>query len=337
MNLPAYLRDSSAPPRSLTDFEILASVRSVLRQERDQLQSFYEKVPVEMAEAARIIHDCQGAVIVSGIGKAGWVGQKLSASFASTGTRSHFVHAAEAFHGDLGRVAEDDVILVLSNSGETEEVVKILPPLQRQGNRLIALTGSRCSTLARRADCVIDYGRVREACPNNLAPSTSTTLMLAIGDALALTVSSMKGFTALDFGRYHPGGSLGRKLQMVDEAMRPLSHCRVTVPQATVRESIARQARQGRRSGALLILSPENRLLGIFTDSDLVRILERKQDGALDQPIAELMTADPIRIRAGSLVSEAVDLLSSRCISELPVVDDEDRVVGMIDITDVIA
>ena len=165
----------------------------------------------------------------------------------------------------------------------------------------------------------------------------STTLMLAIGDALALTVSSLKGFAAIDFARYHPGGSLGRKLQTVDQAMRPLSVCRTSMEDCTVRESISNQARQGRRTGAILVIDDCNRLRGIFTDSDLVRILEQREDQLLDQPVGKVMTSNPVTIRTGELVSDAIEILSSKCISELPVIDDCGKVLGLIDITDVIA
>lgn len=321
----------------VTDFELLSRARIIIRQEAEALSRFQGEIPLSFADAVRMIKECNGSVIVTGIGKAGWIGQKISASFASTGTRSHFLHAAEAFHGDLGRVDGQDIVLVLSNSGETEEVVKTLPALRKSGASLIAITGSEQSTLGKYCNCTIAYGSISEACQNNLAPSTSTTLMLAIGDALALTVSNLYGFSALDFARFHPGGSLGRKLQTVDEVMRPLAECRTTLPNSTVRESISTQARQGRRTGALLVLGPENRLEGIFTDSDLVRLLEKKQDQLLDQPIDQLMTTSPYQITFGSMVSEAVEILSANFISELPVVNSEGFAVGLIDITDVIA
>ena len=336
MNLAAKNSEVN-PTRGITDFEILSSVRSVIRLESDGLKKFGSNIPLEFVDAVRAISLCAGSVMVTGIGKAGWIGQKISASFASTGTKSHFLHAAEAFHGDLGRVDSEDVVLFLSNSGETEEVIKMLSPLRKSGAKLIAITGQEQSTLGSYCDCTITYGKVSEACQNNLAPSVSTTLMLAIGDALALTVSGLKGFTEMDFARFHPGGSLGKKLQTVDQAMRPLSQCRTTEPSQTVRESISGQARKGRRTGAILVTNADGRLAGIFTDSDLVRLLEQRQDSLLDQPVAEMMTSDPVAIQSGHLVSEAIEILSSRCISELPVVDDQNRVLGMIDITDVIA
>ena len=332
---PAKKLDASSHPT--TDFEILSTAKTVLGVEADALTKFTKSIPVELAEAVRMVQACQGCVVVSGIGKAGWIGQKISASLASTGTRSHFLHPAEAFHGDFGRVHSDDLVLVLSNSGETEEVVRMIPSLRKSGAQLMCITGNEKSTLATNCDCVVPYGRVNEACSNGLAPSTSTTLMLAIGDAIALTVSCFKGFTSIDFAQFHPGGSLGRKLQTVDEIMRPLHKCRTTHCNESIREAIASQAKHGRRTGAILVVDEAQRLMGIFTDSDLVKLLEQKNDSRLDQPISESMTATPIHIESGQFVSEAIDILSDKCISELPVVDQEGQALGMIDITDVVS
>lgn len=341
----AALRNPSGLP-GITNFEILKNAASVIQRESSELDRFAKKIPLELAEAVRIIHDCQGSVIVSGIGKAGWIGQKISATFASTGTRSHFMHAAEAMHGDFGRVDQEDVILILSNSGETEEVIRLLPVLKKFGAKLVSITSNEQSTLGKQCDCTIAYGKIPEVCDNGLAPSSTTTLMLSIGDALALTVSSSKQFSAMDFAKFHPGGSLGRKLQTAQEIMRPLADCRTTSAESTIRESIAAQAKQGRRTGAMLILSPAQELLGIFTDSDLVKILEQKQDQWLDKPISNFMTKNPYTIAADRLVSEAVEVLSSNCISELPVISSSGirssaiessvKAIGMIDITDVI-
>lgn len=334
MNINAASQQRTAG--TSTDFEILSHAVSVLRHEAEVIESFSRRVPVEFAQAARAISDCRGAVIVTGIGKAGWVGQKISASLASTGTRSHFLHAAEAFHGDFGRIDPADVLLTLSNSGETGEITRMMPVVAELASTTICITANEKSTLARQSDIAIAYGRVIEACDNNLAPTASTSLMMAIGDALALAVSRIDCFTPMDFARFHPGGSLGRRLQTACQAMRPLSDCRATAPESTIREAILESAKQGRRTGAILILDPQKKLLGIFTDSDLVKILEQKQDSLLDQPISCVMSHDPFHVHADQLVGEAIELLKSRNISELPVVDSNGVTLGLIDITDVI-
>jgi arabinose-5-phosphate isomerase len=270
------------------------------------------------------------------MGKAGWIGQKISASLASTGTRSHFLHPAEAMHGDLGRIGPDDVVLALSNSGETDELLQILPSLGKAGIPLLALTGQASSTLGRAADVVIEYGRVEEACHLNLAPSTSTTLMLGLGDALALVVSQARQFQALDFARFHPGGSLGRKLSCVRDLMRPIAQCRVARSDEIVRQIYVRSSVTERRVGVILVIDPQGKLAGIFTDSDLARLLEKHRDEMLDRPIAEVMTPRPVSVSADESVVKAVELLARKNISEIPVVDDQQRPVGLIDITDVI-
>ena len=333
---PSGARTISSQPFE-TDFELLRSVVETLKIEAREIERFSSQVPTEMARVIRLMVECKGSVIVSGIGKAGWIGQKISATLASTGTRSHFLHAAEAVHGDFGRVDPEDIVLILSNSGETEEILRLLPTLRERGACLVGLTSREDSQLARSCDTTICYGRVEEACQMGLAPSTSTTLMLAIGDALALTVSRLKEFSPADFARFHPGGSLGRQLQCVDEVMRPLTHCRTTGAQVLVRQAISDQAKQGRRTGAVLVLDSQKRLVGIFTDSDLVRLLEKKEEHLLDEPIEKVMTRKPVTVPSGVRVDEAVQLLSSRCISELPVVDDSGVALGLIDITDVIA
>src|SRR5688500_17156942 len=211
----------------LSRFEQLRLAREVVRTEAHALTALADALGDEFCQAAELIHNCRGSVIVSGMGKAGLVGQKITATLASTGTRSHFLHPAEAIHGDLGRVHRDDVLLILSYSGETDEVTKILPSLKKLAAGLIAITGQPQSTLGRLADVTLDLGPLREACPLGLAPSASTTAMLALGDALALVLSRLRHFSAVDFAKLHPGGNLGRKLARVDEVMRQLGNCRM--------------------------------------------------------------------------------------------------------------
>jgi arabinose-5-phosphate isomerase len=276
-------------------------------------------------------------VIVSGMGKAGLVGQKTTATLASTGTRAHFLHPAEAIHGDLGRVHSDDVVLMLSQSGETEEIVRLLPSLAELGVPLIAITARATSRLGRAADVVLSLGTLREACTLGLAPSTSTTAMIAVGDALALVVSRMKGFAAEDFARFHPGGSLGLQLSRVEEVMRPLQDCRVAADRLTVREVFVHLSRPGRRTGAIMLVDADGRLSGIFTDSDLARLFEANCDAAFDQPVRQVMTANPAKVEQGTRLPEAVEILRTKKISELPVVDEQNHPVGLIDITDVMS
>ena len=320
----------------LTPLEQLRYARQILRLESRSLSEIAKRLDGSFCVAIDYVYHCQGSVIVSGMGKAGLVGQKIMATFASTGTRSHFLHPAEAVHGDLGRIHRQDILLVLSQSGETEEVIRLLPSLSDLGVPIIAITGRAESRLGRAATVTIDLGPLEEACRLGLAPSTSTTAMLAVGDALALVVSQMRDFSREDFARFHPAGNLGRKLSKVDHHMRPIEQCRLAAEQATVREVFVGLAVPGRRSGAIMITEASGKLSGLFTDSDLARLFERRRDRELDGPIHEVMTAHPLAVPLGSMMAGAVTLMAERKISELPVVDGEGRPVGLIDITDVV-
>jgi arabinose-5-phosphate isomerase len=239
-------------------------------------------------------------------------------------------------HGDLGRIRADDVVIALSQSGETEEVLRLVPAIRRLDACLIAITERATSSLGVAADLCIAVGPVEEACPLGLAPSASTTVLMAVGDALALLVSRMRDFTAEDFALYHPAGTLGRKLTRVEEVMRTGRQLRRAHADESVRSVFIRLAGPTRRSGAVLIEDEESRLLGIFTDSDLARIFERRHEEDLDRSIGTVMTVDPYAIRVGSTLSEAVELLKTYKISELPVIDRGGRLVGLIDVTDLI-
>ena len=318
----------------MSRFEQLRLGREVVRQEGKTLLEISTQLDDAFCDAADVLFGCMGSVLVCGMGKAGLVGQKIAATLASTGTRSHFLHPAEAIHGDLGRVHPNDVLLLLSCSGETEEITRLLPLTSEVS--MIAITGDGGSTLARRADVVLDLGKLREADPLDLAPTSSTTAMMAVGDALALVASRMKNFTAGDFARYHPGGSLGRKLSCVDDVMRPLEQCRVALESHSVRDALVEVGRPGRRTGAVMLVDSRGVLTGLFTDSDLAKMLEERREDGLDAPVASLMTRDPMTVAGGSLLSEAVSLLASQKISELPVVDRSHRPLGLLDITDVV-
>lgn len=317
-------------------YERIALARRVLLDEARAVEQISRRIPADFDQAVERILGLSGALLVTGIGKAGWIGQKLSATFASTGTRSHFVHPGEAVHGDYGRFGADDWVLVLTNSGETEEIVRMLPRLRQSCAGIIAITSTTESSVAKSVDLVLDYGRMHEACPLGLAPTTSTTAMLALGDALALVVAQQRGFGPLDFANFHPGGNLGRKLAKVEDVMRPLERCRVASDALTVRQIYVETAGPTRRSGAILLVDTSGKLSGIFTDSDLARLLETKHDSALDGAVAEVMTRQPMTVSCGSRLQEAVERLAMRSLSELPVVDESGRPVGMIDITDLL-
>jgi len=326
----------SAALAQLTPLDQLRSGRDIVRLEGEALLELSRKLDASFCTAVELVAGCQGRVVVTGMGKAGLIGQKIAATLSSTGTRSHFLHPAEAVHGDLGCLHPQDVLLALSNSGETEEINQLLPTVVRLRVPIIAVTSTDRNSLASRADIVIQIGKLREACPWGLAPSTSTTAMLAVGDALALVASTQRGFTPQQFAVFHPAGSLGRRLKTVAEVMRPLQSLRVAQASDTVREVFVRFANVGRRSGAVLLLDLNGHLAGMFTDSDLARLLERRRDNAFDGPISSVMNSSPLTVRPESTFADVVELLADRKISELPVVDESGAPVGLVDITDVI-
>lgn len=337
MTIPfAIKKETFYPQQNVIREDCLSLARQVLQTEAKTLDMLGQRLGESFSQAIELIWNCRGSVIVSGIGKAGLVGQKIAATLASMGTRSHFLHPAEALHGDLGRVHSEDIALVLSMSGHTEEIVKMLPALAALGVPIVAVTGHPTSPLGRKASVVLDLGPIPEACPLGLAPTASTTAMLALGDALAVVLSRLRGFSSSDFARYHPGGSLGRRLLRVEEAMRPLADCRLAREKQTLRQALVQQSRPGRRTGAIMVVDEEGRLSGIFTDSDLARLLEANRDAFLDRPIAEVMTRQPTTVAAGELLTTAAAVLAERKISELPVVDRDGRPLGLIDITDVV-
>jgi arabinose-5-phosphate isomerase len=319
-----------------TEAEGLAFAREVLRIEAQAVERVRDRLNLTIARAAELVYRCPGSVIVTGMGKAGLVGQKLAATLASTGTRAFPLHPAEAVHGDLGRIRADDVVIALSQSGETDEVLRLIPALRRLGACLVAITERAGSSLGQAADLCVALGPIEEACPLGLAPSASTTALMAVGDALALLVSRMRDFRAEDFALYHPAGSLGRKLLRVEDVMRTGGKIRRAPAEETVRSVFVRLAGPRRRSGAVLIEDEDQRLLGIFTDSDLARLFEKRREADLDRPIGEVMTPDPVQIHVGATLAEAVEVIKARKISELPVVDRGGYLVGLIDLTDLI-
>ncbi len=328
--------DAVTAAATLSPFEQLRYARQIVLLESQTLAKVADRLDASFCRAVDCLYRCRGSVIVSGMGKAGLVGQKIMATLASTGTRSHCLHPAEAVHGDLGRIHDQDVMLILSQSGETEEIVRLLPSLAELGVPILAITGRAESTLGRAATVTLDLGPLDEACALGLAPSTSTTAMLAVGDALALVTSRMRNFSRQDFARFHPAGSLGLKLSKVEHLMRPREQCRVAMESKTVREVFVSLSVPGRRTGAIMLVNEAGKLRGIFTDSDLARLFEGRRDPELDHPIRQVMTVDPVRVSLGSMIGDAVTIMAQRKISELPVVDGEGRPVGLIDITDLV-
>ena len=270
------------------------------------------------------------------MGKAGLIGRKISATLSSTGTPSHFLHPAEAFHGDLGTVRPDDVVLALSYSGETEELSQILAPLRSRSIPIVSIVSTAASSLGRASTLVLEIGAIEEADALRLAPSSSAAAMLAVGDALALAASRRRKFRAEDFAKFHPGGSLGRRLSRVDDLMRPLSQCRVASDALSIREIFVSCRKPGRRVGAILLTDDEGRLTGVFTDSDLAKLFETRDADFFDRPIRDAMTRFPSVVRSGALMSEAIATLSSRKISELPVLDERGVPLGLLDVTDLV-
>jgi len=312
----------------------LAFARMVIGSEVRALQGVAKRLDEAFQRAVGMLFGCTGRVVVTGIGKAGLIGQKISATLASTGTPSYSLHPVDAIHGDLGRIVEGDVVLALSNSGETE-VVQVLKAVKRMGARVIAVTGNPRSTLAKQADVVLDIGTIEEPCPLGLAPSASTTAMLALGDALALAVANRRKFDKEQYALYHPGGELGRKLMKVEEVMRGLDHCAVVRGSATVKEALARVDRVPGRAGAACVTDRAGRLIGIFTDGDLRRRV-REDTAFLQGPISAVMTRNPKHIRLGSLAHEAAAILKKHRIDELPVADEHGKLCGIVDVQDLL-
>jgi len=312
----------------------IKQAQKVLKIEAQAIQSLSKRLGVEFNKAIELLAKCRGKVIVTGMGKGGIIGEKISATLSSTGTPSMFIHSAEAIHGDLGRVAKDDVILAISNSGETEEVVRFLPLIKKIGAKLIALTGNTRSTLAKYSDVVLDVSVRHEACPMGLAPTASTTVTLAMGDAIAVCLLKKKGFREENFAFYHPGGSLGKKLLLkVEDIMRKGKSNPVVNESALVRDVLYEIT--GARAGAASVVNKNGRLRGIFTDGDLRRHLEADSNLALKK-VKDVMTKDPITISKDCLASEALRILKEKRIDELPVVDARLRPIGMLDVQDLL-
>jgi arabinose-5-phosphate isomerase len=317
----------------------LTLARKTLAAEGEAISALARAVDESFAMAAETVFACTGKVILTGMGKAGIIARKISATLASTGTPSIFLHPGEALHGDLGRVQRGDVVIALSNSGQTEEIVRLLDHIKARGAGLIALTGAADSPLARYADVTVCYGQVEEACPMGLAPTVSTSCMLALGDALALAVMEMRGFKPEDFAVFHPAGEIGRKLLKVEQAMLFRRGEGLSLPEdsLTLSEALAKAETAQRRSGAMLLVDRNGRLSGILTDGDLRRLLIRQGTAdILSKPVRQFMTRNPKCIGLGELASKALAIMNEHRLDELPVVDREGRPVGIIDVQDLL-
>lgn len=315
----------------------LEYARKVIEAEAEAIQSVRPIVDDSFAKAAQMIYNCTGSVIVSGIGKAGIIGQKISATLASTGTPSHFLHPAEAVHGDLGRLRKNDIIVILSYGGETDEITRLINLVKQLEIKLIAITSDNDSTLSEHSEVVLCMGRMSEVCPLGVAPSVSTTCMLAIGDALAFTVMKARNFSVEDYVRFHPGGSLGAKLMTVAQSMmfKPGEKLSIAQTTDTVR-GLLEKTSDVKRHGAVMIVDEAGKLSGIITDADLRRLMTKHGARAFEFKAGDVMTANCKRIRADALAAEATAIFHKYRIDELPVVDAQDRPVGLIDVQDIV-
>lgn len=309
----------------------LDTARQVLRTEAQAISELAERVGSEFEAAVDMILSMSGRVVLTGMGKSGLVARKIAATLASTGTPSLFLHPAEAIHGDLGMLVPGDVVIALSHSGETSEILALLDTIKRIGGKLIVLTGNSGSTLAREADVLLDTSVQREGCPLNLAPMASTTAALALGDALAAALMVQKGFSELDFARLHPGGRLGRKLARVRQFMHTGETVPRVAPEAPMREVVLEMS--NKRLGSTTVLDRSGRLLGVITDGDLRRLLQREQN-PLGSAAQSVMTANPRTIGPEALAAEALHLMEERKITMLPVVDESGVLLGIVQIHD---
>lgn len=316
---------------------MLEQARQVLRMEAEAVLEQVERIDEHFKAAVEMILACPGRTVITGMGKSGIIGRKMAATLASTGTPSFYLHPAEGIHGDLGMVTEGDVVIALSNSGETGEVLHILPSLRRIGAKLIAMVGNPNSTLAKNSDIVLNVGVTREACPLGLAPTSSTTAALAYGDALALALLSKRKFTASQFAVFHPGGSLGRKLLLtVEDIMHSGTENPLVKADISVQDALFVITDKG--LGAVSVVDDDNKMLGVLTDGDIRRGLSKGVD-FLKRPVTELMTVSPKTITKEKLAAQALHIMESnrpKPITVLPVVDAENHVIGLLHMTDLV-
>lgn len=310
---------------------IISTATEILRSERDAIDQLVDSLGDEFVSAIQALSQCKGQVVVSGVGKSFLVAQKISASMASTGTPSIPLHPVDALHGDLGRVQAGDIVITLSNSGASDEVLNFADALSELNVKTILMTCRRGSPLAKMSDIVLDIGDLEEACPLGVAPSTTSTAMLALGDALTLTLSKAKGFTLENFASNHPRGALGRKVFPVTKLARPLSETATVSESDSVLEVLSRITQLN--TGAAFILADDGTLLGVFTDGDLRRLLQDKPQ-SLEEPVSLFMSGKPKTISSSQTIEEGVQSLRKYRINALPIIDPQNKLVGYLDIQD---
>jgi len=312
---------------------VLELARKVLRTEAAAILGLVDRLNGDFERAVQLLQQCRGRAILTGMGKSGIICRKIAATLSSTGTSAFFLHPAEAIHGDLGAIREDDVVIALSHSGETEELVKLIESIRRIGSKLIAITGSPASTLGRAADVTLDCSIAEEACPMNLVPTASTTASLALGDALAMTLLVRKGFREEQFAAYHPGGKLGRKLMTVDSVMKG-GDAAPTVRSSTSMPDVIHEM-SSKRLGMTCVVGADERLAGVFTDGDLRRLMmTRPPNAVLALTAGEAMTPNPVTIGRSLLAVEALRIMETHKITSVVVVDEAQRVVGVVHLHD---
>jgi arabinose-5-phosphate isomerase len=312
---------------------ILKAARRVLKIEEQSLAALRGRINSDFAHAVELLAQCRGRVVLAGMGKSGLVCRKIAATFASTGTPALFMHPAEGGHGDLGMLVKGDILIAVSNSGETEEMIRILPTVKRLGIPIISMTGNTSSSMAKRSDVVLDISVAEEACPLNLAPTASTTVTMALGDALAIALLEMKGFTEDDFALFHPGGALGRRLLTVEEIMHTGDAIPMVDPDTTMRDVLFSIT-----SGALgftCVVDESGCLKGIITDGDLRRLMERVDD-PLHFKAGEVMTTDPFSIEASALAARALQIMETQSITSLVIPGDDGLLLGVIHMHDIL-
>jgi arabinose-5-phosphate isomerase len=313
---------------------IIRRAKEVLKIESEAINSLIKRIDKTFEKAVDLIYACKGRVVVTGMGKGGIIGQKISATLSSVGTPSLWMHSVEAIHGDLGRVAKEDIVIVISKSGETEEIRDLLPLLKKIGTKIIALTGNTKSTLAKYSNVVLDISVKKEACSLNLAPTASTTAMLAMGDALAVCLLDKKGFKKEDFAFYHPGGTLGKQLLLtVEDIMRMKKSNPVVNQEKKIKDVLFAVTKA--RAGSASIVDSKGKLVGIFTDGDLRRHLEVDANLS-EKKVKEVMTKRPTVVTKETLAAEALRILQDRKIDEVPVVDKNGRPIGLLDVQDLL-
>lgn len=321
--------------RKFSQKTVLGWAKEVLATEIQGLIDIKEKLGKDFLKAVELTAGSKGRIVVSGMGKAGIIGQKFSATLSSTGTASFWLHAAEAVHGDLGRIQKSDTVIIFSYSGETEEINNLIPFVKKIGAKIIAITGNPKSNLARYSNAVIDTGVSKEACGLGLAPTTSTTAMLAVSDAISVSLQKIKGFKERDFASYHPRGSLGKRLLLrVSDIMRKKKLNPIVGPDTLVDKVLLEIT--SAHAGAATVVNKQNKIIGIFTDGDLRRSL-KKEKNILDKKVKFVMSHSPIVVKENELAYQALKTLEEKKIDEVPVVDKKNRPVGMLDIQDLIA